>query len=117
MSNHHTINYLEFPVKDLPQTKRFFSQVFGWTFVDYGPEYCSISNAAIDAGFFQSDTSMSTANGSALIVIYSDNLDETQAKIVNAGGEIVKPVFSFPGGRRFHFCDKNKNEFAVWSDK
>ena len=117
MQRHNTINYIEFPVKDLPKAKRFFSQVFGWTFVDFGPEYCSISNASIDAGFFQSDKTMSTESGSALIVIYSDNLDKTQEKIVGAGGKIVKPIFSFPGGRRFHFCDSNNNEFAVWCDK
>lgn len=59
---------------------------------------------------------MSTQTGSALIVFYSKDLKQTQTKIVDAGGQVVKPIFSFPGGRRFHFCDPNGNEYAVWSD-
>ena len=56
-----------------------------------------------------------TDNGSALIVFYSDRLEETLAKVTAAGGKIVKPVFSFPGGRRFHFTEPSGNEFAVWA--
>jgi predicted enzyme related to lactoylglutathione lyase len=29
----------------------------------------------------------------------------------------VKPIFAFPGGRRFHFTDPAGNELAVWSEK
>ncbi|MET1256567.1 VOC family protein [Aliikangiella maris] len=116
MSKHHKINYVEFPVKDIEQTKQFFSQVFGWTFIDYGPEYCAVTNAALDAGFYLSEQVMNTANGSALIVLYSDNLEQTQQKVLDAGGSICKPIFSFPGGRRFQFLDLNGNEYAVWSN-
>ena len=117
MNNHETINYIEFPSKDIPLTKTFFKEVFGWTFVDYGPEYTAFSSQGINGGFFKSDLSISTQNGSALIVFYSEILDFTQTKIIKADGSIVKPVFSFPGGQRFHFADPNGNEYAVWSDK
>lgn len=117
MSNHEQINYLEFPAKDIAATKAFFAQVFNWTFEDYGPEYCAITNAAIDGGFYLSDLNASTATGSALVVFYSDTLEQTQQKIEQAGGRIIKDTFPFPGGRRFHFADPNGNEFAVWSDK
>lgn len=116
MNEHEKINYVEFPAKDIEATKNFFTTVFGWLFVDYGPEYAAFSNEGIDGGFFQSDLSASTENGSALIVFYSKNLEQTQAKIERACGSIVKPIFSFPGGRRFHFADPNGNEYAVWSD-
>jgi len=116
MNTHEKINYVEFPAKDMAATKTFFNTVFGWNFADYGPEYMSFSNEGLNGGFFQSDLVVSTANGSALIVFYSEGLEETQAKIESAGGSIVKPVFSFPGGRRFHFSDPNGNEYAVWSD-
>lgn len=113
------INYLEFPAKDLAVTKTFFSQVFGWEFTDYGPEYTAFSNdtAGIDGGFFQSELVSTTATGSCLTVLFSDILESTEQRIVQAGGTIVKPCFAFPGGRRFHFTDPNGNEFAVWSDK
>jgi len=61
--------------------------------------------------------SSSTSNGAALIVFYSADLEETQEKVKKANGIIMKPIFAFPGGRRFHFTDPSGNEFAVWSDK
>ena len=116
MNEHEKINYIEFPAKDIEQTKAFFGAVFGWSFVDYGPEYTGFSDQGVDGGFFKSDLSVSTENGSALIVFYSNNLEQTQSKIEVAGGSIIKPIFSFPGGRRFYFGDPNGNEYAVWSD-
>lgn len=116
MPEHEKINYVEFPARDLALAKQFFSQVFAWSFIDYGPAYTAFSGAGLDGGFFQSEQSVSTANGSALIVLYSNDLESTQVKIENAGGRIIKPIFSFPGGRRFHFADPNDNEYAVWSD-
>ena len=116
MSKHEKINYVEFPATNIEATKEFFTTVFGWAFTDYGPTYTSFSKAGLDGGFFQSELSASTRNGSALIVLYSKDLEKTQAKIEKAGGAIVKPIFSFPGGRRFHFTDPSGNEFAVWSD-
>ena len=116
MSAHEKINYIEFPAKRIDVAKRFFETAFGWSFVDYGPEYAAFSNEGIDGGFFQSDASFSIDKGSPLIVLYSADLKQTQSKIKGAGGLITKPTFSFPGGRRFHFSDPNGNEYAVWSD-
>ena len=116
MNRHEKINYVELPARDIEATKLFFSAVFGWTFVDYGTEYSAFSNAGINGGFYKSDLRASTESGSALVVFYSKDLADTQAKIEAAGGSIIKPVFSFPGGRRFHFADPNGNEYAVWSN-
>jgi predicted enzyme related to lactoylglutathione lyase len=117
MSKHEKIDYLEFPSRDFASSKAFFSAAFGWTFSDYGPEYTAFSNAGIDGGFYSADQASITADGSALVVFYSDNLEATQDKIERAGGLILKPIFSFPGGRRFHFSEPAGNEFAVWSDQ
>ena len=116
MHYHEKINYLEFPAKDIQAVKDFFSAAFGWQFEDYGPDYVAFSNEGVNGGFFRSEQSSTTANGSVLTVFYSKDLASTQAKIENAGGAIAKPIFSFPGGRRFHFYDPNGNEYAVWSD-
>jgi predicted enzyme related to lactoylglutathione lyase len=115
MNEHEKINYLELPAKDLQASKDFFNSVFGWSFQDYGPDYTAFSNAGLDGGFYKADLCSSTANGAALIVFYSNNLEATQQKIEQANGVIVKPIFSFPGGR-FHFTEPSGNEFAVWSD-
>jgi predicted enzyme related to lactoylglutathione lyase len=116
MHEHEKINYVEFPAKNLEATKSFFETVFGWSFVDYGPGYAAFSDQGLDGGFFKSDLAASVDGGSALIVFYSDHLEETQSKIESAGGRIVKPIFPFPGGRRFHFAEPSGNEFAVWSE-
>jgi len=117
MNIHEKINYLEFPAKDIAKTKAFFSTVFAWSFTDYGPEYTAFSQAGIDGGFYRSDLTCATANGSVLVVVYSNDLEQTQSKIEAAGGSVIKPIFAFPGGRRFHFADPNGNEYAVWSDQ
>ncbi len=117
MNKHEKINYVEFPARDIAATKQFFARAFDWRFTDFGPEYCAFSNQGLDGGFFKADLSAKVKNGSALIVFYSKDLESTLIKIQQAGGTIVKDVFSFPGGRRFHFNDPNGNEFAVWSDK
>lgn len=116
MTKHLELSYVEFPAKNLAATKAFFEEVFHWSFKDYGQEYSSFSNAGLDGGFFKSDLASSTELGAALLVMYSKNLELTQQEIEQAGGKIVKPVFSFPGGRRFHFVEPSGNEFAVWSD-
>ncbi len=111
------INYLEFPARNLSTTKTFFSNVFDWQFTDYGDQYCAFDKAAgLDGGFYLSDQQARAETGSVLVVFYSKNLAETQAKIEQAGGEISQAVFEFPGGKRFHFLDPNGNEFAVWSE-
>jgi len=111
------INYIEMPSKDLAATKRFFSTVFGWSFVEYGKEYVAIENAGMDGGFYKSGKKALTENGSVLVVLYSSNLETTLEKVKSAGGIIIRDIFSFPGGRRFHFSDPNGNEYAVWSEE
>ena len=116
MNLHEKINYVELPAKGLAATKAFFESVFGWSFTDYGPEYTAFENQGLDGGFFQSDLASSTEKGAALIVFYSNQLEATLAKVEKAGGSILRPIFSFPGGRRFHFTEPSGNEFAVWGE-
>tara|TARA_R110002167_G_scaffold180940_3_gene381140 strand:- start:61 stop:432 length:372 start_codon:yes stop_codon:yes gene_type:complete len=110
------INYVEMPSRDLEATKKFFGDAFGWSFIDYGPEYVAIQNAGLDGGFFKSDHVATTSNGSVLVVLYSADLEGTLDKVKQSGGKIVQDIFTFPGGRRFHFSDPNGNEYAVWSE-
>lgn len=114
---HEKIQYLELPAKNMVATKKFFIDVFDWTFTDYGEDYTAFSNAGIEGGFFTSPLSASTRNGSALVVFYSDTLEATKEKVIAGGGVILQDIFAFPGGRRFHFSDPSDNEFAVWSEQ
>jgi predicted enzyme related to lactoylglutathione lyase len=115
MPSDQKIDYLELPAKDFDSVQAFYSAAFGWTFTDYGPEYRAFNDGKIDGGFYLSELHSSTATGAALIVLYADDLEATRDQVIASGGKIVKEIFSFPGGRRFHFADPHANELAVWS--
>lgn len=115
MHNHHAIDYIEISVVDIAEAKRFYGQAFGWDFTDYSPTYVGIKSIDTEMGGFSEVKDVK--RGTTLIVIYSKNLEESLEAVRNAGGDITKEIFSFPGGRRFHFLDPNGNELAVWADK
>lgn len=112
-----TINYVELPARDFKATQDFFSAAFGWSFIAYGEDYLAISGAGLDGGFYRSDLSSRTNDGAALVVLYSKDLEATLDNIRQLGAKILRDVFDFPGGRRFHFADPSGNEWAVWSDQ
>jgi len=117
MPEDRRINYLELPARDLDAVQEFYAKAFGWTFVAYGPEYRAFNDGATDGGFFKADKQSRQEEGAALIVLYATDLEKTRDTVLGSGGTLVKEMFSFPGGRRFHFADPNGNELAVWSDK
>jgi hypothetical protein len=111
---HHSIDYVEFPVRDVAAAKRFYSAAFGWKFTDYGPGYAGIRGDGREiGGLAQADA---VHKGGPLVVLYSRDLDASVAAVKSAGGKIVREPFAFPGGRRFHFEDPSGNELAVWSE-
>jgi predicted enzyme related to lactoylglutathione lyase len=111
------INYLELPARDLDAIQRLYEVAFGWSFTDYGPDYRAFNDGVMDGGFYKSDAASSTSNGAALIVLYATDLEQAEEAVRSNGGAIVRAIFPFPGGRRFHLADPNGNELAVWSDK
>ncbi|WP_200975228.1 VOC family protein [Echinicola sp. 20G] len=110
--NNH-INYLEFKASDLEAIKQFYQKAFGWKFTDYGPEYVAFSESGLEGGFMKTDETV--VNGT-LVVLYHEDLKRVKKTIEDCGGKISVDIFSFPGGRRFHFLDPAGNELAVWSD-
>jgi len=114
---HEKMDYVEFAARDLEATKAFFKSVFNWRFTDYGEAYTAFDHQGLNGGFYQAELSTRSERGGALLVFYSKDLETTMAKIIASGGEVLRPVFQFPGGRRFHFAEPSGNEFAVWSDR
>jgi predicted enzyme related to lactoylglutathione lyase len=104
------INFVELPARDLAAARVFYSKVFGWSLTDFGPSYSCTMSGDVDIGL-QGDTAEATA--SPLAVIAVENLEEALDTVVKAGGKITRPIFGFPGGRRFQFLDPNGNELAV----
>jgi predicted enzyme related to lactoylglutathione lyase len=106
------LDYIELAGGDLARSKAFYAQAFGWTFQDYGPAYAAFDEG-LDGGLYdESDTPQSPP----LPILYARDLEAMVEKVATAGGTIVKPIFPFPGGRRFHFRDPAGNELAVWSE-
>ena len=110
---HEQVQYIEFLSKDIVRAKKFYSDSFGWKFTDYGPAYTAFEGDYVDGGF----TPGEPVKGSILVILYSANIETTQDKVKSAGGTIVKDIFNFPGGRRFHFTDLDGYELAVWSEQ
>jgi len=114
---HNTIDYVELPAKnagDYARARAFYSAAFGWRYTDYGPDYCDTQSSGIGSGINGGDDHKPLG---PLPVVYVEDLEAAQTKVVDAGGIVTRPIFSFPGGRRFHFADPAGNELAVWSDK
>ncbi len=113
---HHDIEYIELTVTDMDEARRFYSGAFDWQFTDYGPEYAGIEKpGGGEAGGLRLETEGPVVP--PLIIMYSSDLESTLARVQDAGGTITQEIFSFPGGRRFHFKDPSGNELAVWSDR
>ena len=117
MSNNRRIDYIEFPATDLAKTRAFYQAAFGWKFTDYGPDYTSFEDGRLTGGFRSDAEAPKPTREGVRVVIFADDLEAMQRTVAKAGGVIVKPIFEFPGGRRFHFTDPSGNELAIWSDK
>ena len=106
------IDYVELPSATAHElTRSFSSKAFGWTFSDFGPDYSAMTTGDVDVGLNgQPEESLAAP----LPVVRVDDLDAAFDAVTKAGGVIAKPIFSFPGGRRFHFIDPSGSELAVW---
>lgn len=110
MSEALKIDYVEFYSPRLEDSQAFFAEAFGWSFVDYGPDYQDIQGAGTGGGLARSP------HDAPLIVLRADDLQAAFDRIAAAGAEITKPIFDFPGGRRFQFREPGGTEMAVWSE-
>ena len=103
------LNYVELPVRDVATAKAFYETAFGWALTGFGPTYAATLTGDTDIGL-QGDAAEATRT--PLAVIEVDDLEAALDSVTQAGGMIVKPIFAFPGGRRFQFLDPSGNELA-----
>lgn len=102
--------YVELPVREMAPAKAFYEKAFGWSLTQFAPTYAATVSGDTDIGL-QADSAEAT--GAPLAVIHVDDLEAALAAVEEAGGRIVRPIFPFPGGRRFHFLDPSGNELAA----
>ena len=106
------IDYVELPSATAHElTRAFYSKAFGWAFTDYGPDYSATTTGDVDVGL---NGQPEEALSAPLPVIRVGDLEAAFDAVTKAGGTIAKPIFAFPGGRRFHFIDPSGSELAVW---
>jgi predicted enzyme related to lactoylglutathione lyase len=113
--NNLRLDYVEFATRSVATAQKFYTAAFGWQFTDYGPDYTSFTDGRLAGGFYTSPDAPQRMN--PIVVIYATDLESAEARVIKAGGKIVKPSFEFPGGRRFNFTDPTGLELAVWCDK
>ena len=114
MPTHHTIDYIEFTVRDLAEAKRFYTAAFGWAFTDYGPAYAGIRGPEGEVGGMEQAETL--RHGGPLVILFSEDLEASLAAVEASGGTVSAAPYAFPGGRRFHFLDPSGNELAVWAN-
>ena len=107
------IDYVEIPVTDLKKAREFFSELFDWSFQEWGDDYMSFNDGRLEGGFRRA-AEPAPATG-VLIVFFSTDIDRDFDRVQELGATISEPIFPFPGGRRFHFVDPTGTEFAIWS--
>src|SRR5438270_1384846 len=112
MARDNQIDYIEFQARDLAATKKFFEQLLGWKFTDYGPDYTAFEDGRTAGGFSRAEKSSSIAAGGVLVVVYHPRLEEVRQRVIELGGIVTADIFPFPGGRRFHFTEPSGNECA-----
>lgn len=103
-------NFIELPTRDLAASQGFFEQVFGMTMTGFGPTYACTMTGDVDLGLQADQTEATKA---PLPVIEVKNLEATLTAVAATGATVTRPIFSFPGGRRFHFLDPSGNELAA----
>lgn len=103
-------NFIELPTQDLTASQTFFENVFGMDMTGFGPTYACTLTGDVDIGL-QADAFEATK--APLPVIQVENLESTLSAVNATGARVTKPIFSFPGGRRFHFIEPGGNELAA----
>ena len=106
------LDYVELPSATAHElTRAFYVKAMGWTFTDYGPDYSASETGASELGL---NGDHDDALSAPLPVIRTDAIEALLDAVTAAGGTISRPIFAFPGGRRFQFIDPGGNEVGVY---
>ena len=111
------IDYIEFPAQSsesFAAAKRFYNEVFGWSFQEWGAEYADTKDSGVTCGLSSAPAHRPSGT---LAVLFTADLERTKDRVIRAGGKIAKEIIAFPGGRRFEYIDPAGNRLGVWSDK
>jgi predicted enzyme related to lactoylglutathione lyase len=127
MSKMNPVVHFEMAAEDSKRMSEFYTNVFGWKTVQYGPEMGNYivaqttetsengmieTKGAINGGFYKKmeDPNMNQPS----IVISVDDIKESMEKIKNAGGKLLGEPMSIPGvGEFVSFIDTEGNRCSI----
>ena len=118
--------HFEIHVDDMERAKKFYGEVFGWTFEDYSeyegmPYYGAVTGddqqMGINGALMQRKSAPpepnQALNGFACTMGVED-YDSTEAKILNLGGKVALPKYALPGmAWQGYYMDTEGNIFGV----
>ncbi len=112
------INHIELSSKDLMETKKFYSRLFGWKFEMAGDGYAMFKTSAkgVGGGFQLSKT---VKPGTTTVYVSVPNIPDAQKKAVTLGGKIGKRKKAIGGGMGYWgtLKDPHGNVIGIWSQK
>jgi predicted enzyme related to lactoylglutathione lyase len=120
LMNRPVLNNIELPATDMGASKAFYTEVFGWSWTEYGPTYSAADASGIEVGLSTGATPAAlppTGDESSvgpLVLFQVNDLDRSIGAVIASGGEIVTGTFGFPGGTRFHFRDPSGNVLGIY---
>jgi hypothetical protein len=107
--------HIEIPVKDRARAKKFYGEMFGWTFQDV-PEMAYTlyftPGGKLGGGFFEPSERMPNQ---VINYVWVESIEQSLAKLETLGGKSMSPKIEVPGhGHFMHVVDSEGNLFAFW---
>jgi predicted enzyme related to lactoylglutathione lyase len=122
MSNsvNNKIGYIEIPTDNIEETKKFYSNMFGWEYEKSeeeggggGENYWLIKNAGIKGAI----TSKREDNQTPTFYIMVESIDDFIAKSQNQGAKVVVDKKEISEGFYATLQDQQQNTFGLWQSK
>jgi predicted enzyme related to lactoylglutathione lyase len=108
------VNYFEIGTTHPAETKRFYSELFGWHIGPPSSANYSMVNET-EGGIW--DTSEIGGATYAIFYVQVDDVAETITRAEELGAKVVIPLTSNPNIEFAHLVDANGNRFGVWRPK
>lgn len=118
--------HFEIHVDDMERAKKFYGDVFGWTFEDWSeyagtPYFGAVTGDASEPGIngaLMKRQSPPPAPGQAMngfaCTMGVEDYDATEAKIISGGGTVALPKHALPGmAWQGYYMDTEGNVFGI----
>jgi uncharacterized protein len=118
--------HFEIHVEDMERAKKFYQDVFGWTFEDYSefagmPYFGAVTGAedtpGINGALMQRQgpaPELNQALNGFACTMGVDDYDSVEAKVLQSGGKVALPKYALPGmAWQGYYTDTEGNIFGI----